>query len=159
MDEAAAYRIARVTGSAESAEVTARLLDQLPSWFGMPEANAGYVEAAKRLPGLVAYAGAEAVGVLLHQRHFPETAEIHLMAVSPSWHRRGVGRALVDAVVAEVRSDGCRMLQVKTLGAGHPDPGYVRTRAFYRAVGFLPLEETDDLWPGNPCLIMVKWCH
>lgn len=25
------------------------------------------------------------------------------------------------------------MLQVKTLGAGHPDPGYVRTRAFYRA--------------------------
>ncbi|MFK4035110.1 hypothetical protein ACI2LC_04845 [Nonomuraea wenchangensis] len=61
MDEAVAYRIARVTGSAELAEVTARLLDQLPSWFGMPEANVGYVEAAKRLPGLVAYAGAEAV--------------------------------------------------------------------------------------------------
>ncbi|MEV4290293.1 GNAT family N-acetyltransferase [Nonomuraea bangladeshensis] len=159
MDDAAAYRIARVTGSAELAEVTARLLDQLPSWFGMPEANAGYVEAAKRLPGLVAYAGAEAVGVLLHERHFPETAEIHLMAVAPSWHRRGVGRALVGAVIAEVRPDGCRMLQVKTLGARHPDPGYARTRAFYRAVGFLPLEETDDLWPGNPCLIMVKWCH
>ncbi|MFF0770336.1 GNAT family N-acetyltransferase [Nonomuraea wenchangensis] len=159
MEDAAAYRTARVTGSAELVDVTARLLDQLPSWFGMPEANAGYVEAAKRLPGLVAYAGAEAVGVLLHERHFPETAEIHLMAVSPSWHRRGIGRALVDAVVAEVRPDGCRMLQVKTLGARHPDPGYAKTRAFYRAVGFLPLEETDDLWPGNPCLIMVKWCH
>lgn len=51
------------------------------------------------------------------------------------------------------------MLQVKTLGARHPDEGYARTRAFYRAVGFLPLEETDDLWPGNPCLIMVKWCR
>ena len=23
-------------------------------------------------------------------------------------------------------------------------------------VGFLPLEETDALWPGNPCLILVK---
>ncbi|MFF4621079.1 GNAT family N-acetyltransferase [Nonomuraea jabiensis] len=159
MDEPAAFRISRVTGSAEVAEVTAKLLEELPSWFGIPEANAEYVESATRLPGLLAHAGAEAVGVLLYRRHFAEAAEIHLMAVSPDRHRRGVGRALVDAVTSDVRADGCRMLQVKTLGAKRPDRGYARTRAFYRAVGFLPLEETDDLWPGSPCLIMVKWCR
>ncbi|WP_431911863.1 GNAT family N-acetyltransferase [Nonomuraea jabiensis] len=159
MDEPPAFRISRVTGSAELADVTARLLEELSSWFGIPEANADYVESATRLPGLLAHAGAEAIGVLLYRRHFAEAAEIHLMAVSPGWHRRGVGRALVDAVTSDVQADGCRLLQVKTLGAKHPDPGYARTRAFYRAVGFLPLEETDDLWPGNPCLIMVKWCR
>ncbi|MGW4955744.1 GNAT family N-acetyltransferase [Nonomuraea sp. NPDC004186] len=159
MHEPAAFQISRITGSAELAEVTARLLDRLPTWFGIPEANAEYVESATRLPGLLAHAGAEVIGVLLYRRHFAEAAEIHLMAVSPGWHRRGVGRALVDAVTSDVRADGCRLLQVKTLGAKHPDPGYARTRAFYRAVGFLPLEETDDLWPGNPCLIMVKWCR
>ncbi|MFI7224818.1 GNAT family N-acetyltransferase [Nonomuraea angiospora] len=159
MDEPAAFQISRVTGSAEVAEVTARLLDQLPSWFGIPEANAAYVESATRLPGLLAHAGAQAVGVLLYRRHFAEAAEIHLMAVSPDWHRRGVGRALLDALTSDVRAQGCRLLQVKTLGAGDPDPGYAKTRAFYRAVGFLPLEETDDLWPGNPCLIMVKSCR
>jgi len=34
---------------------------------------------------------------------------------------------------------------------------YARTRAFYRALGFLPLEERTDIWgPENPCLISVK---
>jgi hypothetical protein len=46
---------------------------------------------------------------------------------------------------------------VKTLGEAHPDQGYAGTREFYRSVGFLPLEETGDLWPGTPCLIMVRW--
>jgi hypothetical protein len=23
-------------------------------------------------------------------------------------------------------------------------------------MGFQPLEEISDLWPGNPCLIMIK---
>ncbi|MEV4067322.1 GNAT family N-acetyltransferase [Nonomuraea dietziae] len=160
MDDVAAFQISQVAGSVELADITARLLGQLPSWFGIPESNAEYVESAARLPGLVARpdtADTEAIGVLLHRRHFVEAAEIHLMAVAPSWHRRGVGRALVNVLASNVSTDGCQMLQVKTLGAAHPDVGYARTRAFYRSVGFLPLEETADLWPGNPCLIMVKW--
>ncbi|MEQ4210449.1 GNAT family N-acetyltransferase [Actinopolymorpha sp. B9G3] len=139
------------------AETTARLLDRLPSWFGVPEANAEYVESATRLPGLVARSDTEPIGVLLYRRHFAEAAEIHLMAVAPSWHRRGVGRELIRTITQDLSIDGCRLLQVKTLGATHPDPGYAGTRAFYQSMGFLPLEETGALWPGNPCLIMVKW--
>jgi hypothetical protein len=38
-----------------------------------------------------------------------------------------------------------------------PDEGYDRTRRFYEAVGFLPLEETTAFWgPDNPTLVMVK---
>jgi GNAT superfamily N-acetyltransferase len=158
VDRAATYQITRVTGSAELAAITERLLTPLPSWFGIPEANAEYVESATHLPGLVAHdtSTGEPIGVLLYRRHFPEAAEMHLMAVAPSWHRRGVGKALVAAIEADLTADGCQLLQVKTLGATHPDPGYARTRAFYRAVGFLPLEETTELWPGTPCLILVK---
>lgn len=147
--------IRAVPPSPELAGVTRRLLDRLPTWFGIPESNAEYVRtAAEVLPGHVAGDG---VGVLLCRRHFPESAEIHLMAVDPEWHRRGVGRALVDAVVADLVADGCRFLQVKTLGPSRQDDGYARTRRFYRAVGFVPLEETPELWPpDNPCLIMVR---
>jgi GNAT superfamily N-acetyltransferase len=151
-----AYEIKRTAGSAELSGTTARLLAMLPSWFGIPESTAEYVESATHLPATVAHAAGSPIGVLLHRRHFPEAAEIHLLAVDPTWHRQGVGRALVAAVEADLSADGCRVLQVKTLGATHPDPGYARTRAFYRGVGFLPLEETTELWPGNPCLIMVK---
>lgn len=157
MGEAAAFRISRVAGSTALATVTKRLLDQLPAWFGIPESNAEYVRSATELPGLIAATNDEPIGVLLHRRHFPQAAEIHLMAVAPHWHRRGVGRALVDALVADIAADGCAVLQVKTLGPSHPDPGYTLTRAFYHAVGFVPVEETTVVWPDNPCLIMVRW--
>jgi hypothetical protein len=50
VDRAATYKITRVTGSAELATITERLLALLPSWFGIPEANAEYVESAMHLP-------------------------------------------------------------------------------------------------------------
>lgn len=39
----------------------------------------------------------------------------------------------------------------------NPDQNYERTRRFYLAAGFTPLEEFPDLWDErNPCLLMVK---
>lgn len=137
-------------------ELVGSLLRSLPGWFGIEESTQEYIEAAKRLPTLVAKEGGTPVGVLLWERHFPETAEIHLMAVDPSHHRRGVGRALVDRLEEAMRADGVRLLSVKTLGPSRPDPNYDRTRLFYSACGFLPVEEFHDLWPENPCLLMVK---
>jgi hypothetical protein len=48
------------------------------------------------------------------------------------------------------------MLGWRDLPSRFPDEGYARTREFYTALGFRPLEELPDLWPDNPCLIMVK---
>jgi GNAT superfamily N-acetyltransferase len=96
------------------------------------------------------------VGVLLTERHFPVTAEIHLLLVEPGSHRRGVGRALLAAAEADLRADGVRLLEVKTLGPSYPSEPYARTRRFYAATGFLPVEELHGLWPGNPCLVLVK---
>jgi ribosomal protein S18 acetylase RimI-like enzyme len=71
-------------------------------------------------------------------------------------HRRGIGRALVETLEADLIADGVELLQVKTLGPSLPDASYDQTRRFYRRMGFRPLEEIGGLWPGNPCLIMVK---
>jgi hypothetical protein len=46
---------------------------------------------------------------------------------------------------------------VKTRGPSLPYEPYERTRAFYLAMGFTPLEEFTEIWgPENPCLFMVK---
>lgn len=156
VSEDAGYDVAAVDPSADLAAATERLLALLPSWFGIPEANAEYVDSARRLPGVVARAADGVIGVLLVDRHFPGSAEVHLMAVDPVWHRRGVGTAMLAGVEAALHADGCRFLQVKTLGASRVDAGYANTRAFYLAAGFEPLEETLELWPGNPCLILIK---
>lgn len=154
-----------VTSGLQVPEAVDRLLRSLPEWFGIESSIVDYVAAAARLPTYLAWAsgkqdasGAErqAAGALLAARHFAAAAEIYLMAVDRAVHRRGVGRALVEALERDLAADGVRLLQVKTLGPSEPDAGYRRTRLFYQAMGFEPLEEITGLWPGNPCLIMVK---
>ncbi len=151
-------RTVRITSGRQDPATVERLLRSLPRWFGIESAIEDYVRDAATMPTYLAHVdgAAGAVGVVLVARHFPAAADIHLMAVAPEYHRRGVGRAILAAVEADLVADGVRFLQVKTLGPSRPDTNYDRTRAFYTAVGFTPLEELADLWPGNPCLIMVK---
>lgn len=133
------------------------ILADLPEWFGRPEATEAYVTAAGTLPNYFAVTpDGEQIGVVLIEEHFPETAEIHLMAVKRDWHRRGVGSALLSKLEGDLLARGTRVLTVKTLGEAHPDEGYRRTRLFYEAQGFFRLEEFADLWPGTPCLFMAK---
>jgi ribosomal protein S18 acetylase RimI-like enzyme len=135
-----------------------RILATLPDWFGIEESNRAYVADAAHLPSWAAVDRAgEVVGVCLVRRHNDLAAEIDLLAVLPELHRRGVGRRLVDAVVERMKDDGVRLLQVKTFGPSGESEEYERTRAFYAALGFLPLEERTDIWDAdNPCLISVK---
>ncbi len=80
------------------------------------------------------------------------------MAVLPELHRQGIGRALLGRGESVLAADGVEFLQVmKTLAPSKPDDGYDKTRAFYLAYGFRPLEEFRNLWgPENPALQMVK---
>ena len=79
------------------------------------------------------------------------------MAVLPEFHRQGIGRALLGHAEGVLAADGVEFLQVKTLAPGKPDDGYDKTRAFYCANGFRPLEEFPALWdPQNPALQMIK---
>lgn len=151
----AAYDDVRVTPGADPA-ATARILRDLPDWFGIDEAREEYVHDAGRLPGYLATMAGDVVGILLVARHAPDRAEIHLLAVSPERHRAGIGRRLVETAAADLADDGVRLLEVRTLGPSHPDEHYARTRASYAALGFAPGEERDDVWPGNPCLTMTR---
>jgi ribosomal protein S18 acetylase RimI-like enzyme len=151
----------RVTTGTPAPEEVARLLAMLPTWFGIEASNAEYIQRARELPAYLAWPVDERAGhpagVLLAIRHFPKAAEIYLLAVDPAAHRSGAGRALVGAVEFDLMTHGVEFLQVKTLGPSSPDVGYAKTRSFYAAMGFTPLEEIHGLWdPGNPCLIMVK---
>jgi ribosomal protein S18 acetylase RimI-like enzyme len=149
----------RITTGRQDPATVARLLRSLPHWFGFEESNAAYVESARELPTYLAWpAGAdEPAGVLLAFRHFPQSAEIYLLAVDPVRHRQGAGRALIDALEADLAADGVQFLQVKTLGPSNPDEGYAKTRRFYLGLDFQPLEELKGHWGGDQhCLIMIK---
>ncbi len=133
-----------------------RLLRSLPLWFGIEEAIVRYVEDARSLPTWVAELEGAIVGFVTMRKHNGATCEIIVMAVDPARHRAGIGRALVEQVRAAAKQDGCTYLMVKTLGPSRENEEYARTRRFYEALGFLPLEETTAFWgERNPCLILV----
>lgn len=137
--------------------ICAPILRALPQWFGREEANQHYIDFVETHPTFVAQVGKTAVGFLSLEQHYPQSAEIYVMGVLPDYHRQGVGRQLVQAAEKTLRTNGTRFLQVKTLGTAHPDEGYKRTRAFYLGVGFIPLEEFEDLWgKDTPALQLIK---
>ena len=138
-------------------EAAERLLASVPEWFGLPEANGDYIQAARsKETWTVRSEDGDVIGLTLVDRHFPHVAEIHLMVVARDRHGQGVGTAMVQAIERDAQKRGVRLLEVKTLGASHPDCGYARTRHFYEQIGFLPLEETDLWGDQNPCLFMIK---
>jgi len=143
----------------EPADIPAceRILRALPEWFGIEESNRAYIRDLDTLPSYVATADGEVAGFLSLKQHFPTASEVHVLAVERSLHRLGVGRALVESAEADLRAASVTLLQVKTLGPSNPDERYRKTREFYLALGFLPLEETTAPWgPENPSLVMVK---
>lgn len=134
------------------------VLRALPGWFGIERAILDYREAAARHPTFgTRDASGDPTSFLTLVRHFPQSAEVHCMAVRPELRGTGVGTALLGACEAWLRAEGVRFLQVKTLSATSPDRGYAQTRAFYLARGFVPLQELPELWDAfNPCLVLVK---
>jgi GNAT superfamily N-acetyltransferase len=143
-----------VTGCSSQVEP---ILRALPEWFGIEESLQEYVDAAGTMETILATEGDQAVGFLTIHRHFPESAEVHCMGVLPEYQGRGVGRRLMEACEAYLRDDGATVLQVKTIAEKKQDAAYLKSLAFYRRVGFVPLEVSDKLWQEwNPCLILVK---
>jgi len=134
-----------------------KILKALPTWFGIPASVEDYVATADRSPTVIASLGDEDVGLLTLVRHSRYSAEVYVMAVLPELHRQGIGRELLGHAEDVLAADGVEFLQVKTLSPSKTDDGYDKTRAFYLAYGFRPLEELRNLWGAdNPALQVIK---
>ena len=130
----------------------------LPDWFGNAEGLCQMEASLRADQGVVIRDADGAIaGFATIARPFATTWEIAWMAVDPARHQQGLGRLLVEAVVALAQAEGGHMLVVKTLSATDPSPEYAATRAFYARMGFLPIAEVPEHWgPENPCLILAR---
>ena len=133
------------------------ILRALPKWFGIEESLVQYVKDADTMPTWLAKEGDHVIGFLTLRMHFPQSAEIHCMAVHPDHHRKGIGTRLVHALERDLACQDVRILQVKTIAEQKECAAYAMTRRFYGAIGFMPLEVFPTLWDeSNPCLLLVK---
>ncbi len=133
------------------------ILRALPEWFGIDEAIERYGRDIDELPTFMSRIDDQIVGFVTVKKHNEGAAEVVVMGGSADLHRQGVGRHLLGWAEKWLKESGTRYLQVKTLGPSHPDESYAKTREFYLAMGFWPLEEIPTLWgESSPALMMVK---
>lgn len=99
------------------------------------------------------------IGFVTYNEHNPEVVEISWLAVTPEYRNKGIGSKLVIDSLDKIKLQ-YKICEVKTLAETHQDPGYAKTRNFYKKLGFTSLEIISP-YPGwgdnNPCQIFVKF--
>jgi GNAT superfamily N-acetyltransferase len=79
--------------------------------------------------------------------------DLYWIVVDPARQGRGLGRRLMEAVEAAVRSAGGRRLYIDTSTSA----AYAPTRAFYRRCGYAIAAELPDFYsPGDGKVIFVR---
>lgn len=140
---------------AEKRAVTRLVLEDLPEWFGIPQAREAYIAESAAQPFFCAFLDGTPAGFCYLQETGKDTAEVAAMGVRRAFHRQGIGRALLQRAKAAARAKGYSFLQVKTVQMGRY-AAYDRTNRFYLAMGFREFEVFPDLWDKwNPCQVYV----
>jgi GNAT superfamily N-acetyltransferase len=133
------------------------VLRSLPGWFGIETSILRYAEETNRLPTFAIEEDSQLVAFITLKKHFAGAWEITCIAVHARSRGRGLGRQLIEFAEQWLRDQNALFLQVKTIAPTKPNAEYAQTRAFYKALGFEPIEVFPELWsPSHPCLQMIK---
>ena len=150
-------KIVKIAEPSLKGEICNSILRGLPLWFGIESAIVDYVAAVQQMDTWVVYDNTNAIGFASINKHFSQSAEIHVMGIREQHHGKGIGHKLLKSIEGELKNQGFKFLTVKTLSASRPNKEYDQTRNFYLKIGFTPLEEFKTLWgEHNPCLQLVK---
>lgn len=136
------FSIREADDSSDLAEVRRLILIHADSRATTPGVE--YMRAdAESLPGpyvapggaiWLAWSEGAGIGCVALRSVGAETAEVKRMFVDPAWRGRGVGRALMETLVAAARARGYATLRLGTLA------DMTAAHALYRSLGFSPIE-------------------
>lgn len=147
--------IRRIQDDEVKKTVSRAVLEDLTDWFGIPEYREEYIENSAGKPFFAAYDGGRPVGFLYLKQTGRDTVELAVMGVLREYHRRGIGRQLVENAKALACAGGYGFLQVKTVKMGTYEE-FDRTNMFYLSLGFREFEVFPSLWDEhNPCQVYV----
>lgn len=136
------------------------IIASLPYHFGLDAGRADCARAVREQKGLAGIVAGEVAGFLTWRPWYGHTREITWMAVHARIRGAGVGRALIDSLVADSTPED-RYLVVATVSESVPEPGvadgYAGTRRFYVRNGFAPVWEPAGWWDAtNQAVLMVR---
>jgi ribosomal protein S18 acetylase RimI-like enzyme len=150
-------QLLEVCDASEKSQICKTILMSLPLWFGMQEGIDGYCDGVKNHSFIKVCDGERVVGFASVKINNKYVAEIYVMGLLIEYHRKGIGKTLIEHIEADLRRTKFRYLEVKTLDESRESEEYRRTRMFYVKCGFIPIDTLLHEWgKENPCLLMIK---
>ena len=147
--------ITEITDTSEKQAIARKVLEALTEWFEVEESREGYIRDCTNWTFLAAKDDDKIQGFLCLKKTGNATVELAVMGVMKDFHRKGVGRQLVEKAKDVAKAQGFEFMQVKTVKMGMYED-YDRTNLFYISCGFKELEVFPLLWDeANPCQIYV----
>lgn len=154
------FNLKQVDNSTQKAYICDTILHALPNWFGVEASIVDYVHKTQSMPFWVAFDGRKPVGFVALKVHNTYTSEVCVMGVLKEYHRLGIGKKLIECCESFCNIHHIEYLTVKTLDGSAESSNYTKTRTFYIALGFRPLEVFPLYWDkDNPCLFMAKFLN
>ena len=89
--------VKRINNSNDKSVICNTILRALPNWFGIEASIVDYVQQVKELPFIAAYDDDVAIGFVTLKPHTQYASEICVMGVLSEYHRRGIGKRLINA--------------------------------------------------------------
>jgi N-acetylglutamate synthase-like GNAT family acetyltransferase len=137
---------------AEPTEVDAvrELFREYAEWVGSPICFTSFERELAELPGhyapiLIAAESGQLAGCAALRKIGNGVGEMKRLYVRPAFRGGGLGRLLVDRVIAEAQTAGYRLLRLDTL------PVMERAIALYRGIGFREIPPYGDNPPEAIC--------
>jgi ribosomal protein S18 acetylase RimI-like enzyme len=144
-----------VSYSEDYRDAVAALVHRLDRWFEPDAFRLISAELRADTTLLAIDETDQVIGFLIVLIEDEQAGRISWAGVDPAWHRRGVGRAMIEAIAEEAAQAGLTRLVVETISDQVDYEPYERTRAFYGGMGFQPYHEWGDK-AGNG-LLTTDW--
>ena len=147
--------IEQIKDSETKKAIARKILEALHDWFEVDESREKYIADCVNWIFLAAKEDDDYVGFLCLKETGDATVELAVMGVLKEYHRKGLGRKLLEAAKKIAGEEGYSFMQVKTVKMGVYED-YDITNHFYKACGFKEFEVIKEIWgEENPCQIYV----
>ena len=110
--------IIQIANDEDKKSITRNILEELPEWFGIPEAREEYIRDSAGKVFFCAMENEKDLGFLYLKETGKDTVELAVMGVLKEYHREGIGKELFNRAKKAAKEMGYSFIQVKTVRMG-----------------------------------------
>ena len=114
--------IIQIANDEDKKSITRNILEELPEWFGIPEAREEYIRDSAGKVFFCAMENEKDLGFLYLKETGKDTVELAVMGVLKEYHHKGIGKELFSRAKKAAKEMGYSLYRLKLFKWGNINP-------------------------------------